>query len=239
MRQMFFRRSARLAKKDLKELLQSLGVVFQETRVPLHKALTYCLFANEAPVLAGTAFNDFLREQSAKSSNETPSKETGELSKENYLDGAVGDVNEKQEEKDERADEQDAPEVEDAEKASAIGGNPPYGDDGDGDASDDVNRRESNRRASNRKHSVGTDERDSGHALSTFIKMYPNINDRYSGNADENFMVYVEVCGSATGGGKRCEQVRKCGSWKWQRAVKGLTCSCGQLLTLYAEYEKV
>jgi hypothetical protein len=85
-----FRRSARLAKKDMKELLQILGVVFQETRVPLQMALTYCLFANEAPVLDGTALNDFLREQSAKSSNETPANETGEVSKENYVDGAVG-----------------------------------------------------------------------------------------------------------------------------------------------------
>jgi hypothetical protein len=54
-----FPRSSRLAKKDLNELLQSLGVVFQETRVPLHRALTHCRFADEAPGLDGTALNDF------------------------------------------------------------------------------------------------------------------------------------------------------------------------------------
>jgi hypothetical protein len=192
-----FRRSSRLAKKDLKELLQRLGVVFQATRVPLHKALTHCPFANETPALDRTALNDFLREQSARSSKETPSKETGEESNENHVDDDLGNANEKQEESDERADErekvedqQDAPEEEDAEKSSTISGNPPDGDDGDGDDSDDVIRRKSSRRASSRKDYVGTDERDSGYAPSTFINMFQNINDRYSGNADENFMGY-------------------------------------------------
>jgi hypothetical protein len=103
--------SSRLAKKDLKELLQSLGVVFQETRVPLHKALTHCPFADEAPALDGTALNDFLREQSARSSKETPLKETGEESNEKYVDDDLGNANEKQEESHERADKRDNVEV--------------------------------------------------------------------------------------------------------------------------------
>jgi hypothetical protein len=91
----------------LKELPQSLGVVFQETRVPLHKALTHCRFADEAPALDGTSLNDFLREQSAMSSKETTSKENGEESNENHVDDDLGNANEKQEESDERADERD------------------------------------------------------------------------------------------------------------------------------------